>query len=49
MAIRQLKSAKEAGPDGIPWEALKADIETTVDMLYALFEKIWEAEEVPQD
>ena len=49
MAIRQLKSAKEAGPDGIPWEALKADIETTVDMLYPLFEKIWEVEEVPLD
>ena len=49
MAIRQLRSGKAAGPDGIPCQALKADIETTVDMLYALFEKIWEAEEVPQD
>ena len=47
MAITQLKSGKEAGPDGIPCEALKADIETTVDMLYPLFEKIWEVEEVP--
>lgn len=49
MAIRQLKSGKAAGPDGIPCEALEADIETTVDMLYPLFEKIWEVEEVPLD
>ena len=49
MAIRQLKSGKAAEPDGIPCEALKADIETTVDMLYPLFEKIWEVEEVPLD
>ena len=48
-AIRQLKSGKAAGPDGIPCEALKADIETTVDMLYPLFENIWEVEEVPLD
>ena len=47
MAIRQLKSGKAAAPDGIPCEALKADIETTVDMLYPLFEKIWRLEEVP--
>ena len=46
-AIRPLKSGKAAGPDGIPCEALKADIETTVDMLYLLFEKICEVEAVP--
>ena len=40
MAIRQLKSGKGTGLDGIPCEALKADLETTVDMLYPLFEKI---------
>ena len=49
MAIRQVKSDKAAGPDGIPCEALKADIETTVGMLYPLFETIWEVEEVPLD
>jgi len=49
MAIRQLNSGKAPGPDGIPCEALKADIETTVYMLYPLFEKIWEVEEVPLD
>ena len=49
MAIRQVKSGKAAGPDGIPCEALKADIETSVVMLYPLFEKIWEVEEEPLD
>ena len=47
MAMRQLESGKAPGPDGILCEALKADRETTVDMLYPLFEKIWEVEEVP--
>ena len=41
-----LKSAKAAGPDEIPAEAIKVDIETAVQMLYSLFSKIWE-EEVP--
>ena len=49
MAIKQLKSGKAPGPDDISCEALKVDIETTVDMLYPLFEKIWEVEEVPLD
>ena len=46
MAIRQLRSGKAAGPDGIPCDA---DIETTADMLYPLFEKIWKVEEVSLD
>ena len=41
-AIRQLRKGMAAGPDKIPAEALKADVETTVEMLYPLFEKIWE-------
>ena len=51
MAIRQLKSGKASGPNGISCEELhiKADVETTVDMLYPLFKKIWEVEEVPLD
>ena len=31
----------------IPAEAIRADIETAVNMLYSLFSKIWETEEVP--
>ena len=45
-AIMTLRSGKAAGPDEIPAEAIKADIETAVHMLYSLFSKIWEKEEV---
>ena len=49
MAIRQIKSGKAAGPDNIPAEALKSDIEITANMLHLLFKKIWEEEQVPTD
>ena len=42
-----LRSGKAAVPDEIPAEAIKADIETAVKMLYSLFSKIWGKEEVP--
>ena len=37
-AIAHMKNGKVAGPDGIPAEALKADVNTSVEMLYSLFE-----------
>ncbi|KAH9581405.1 hypothetical protein MS3_00000604 [Schistosoma haematobium] len=37
IAIRQIKNGKAAGPDNIPAEALKSDIEATTSMLYPLF------------
>ena len=40
--IMTLRSGKTAGPGEIPAEAIKADIETAVNMLYSLFSKIWE-------
>ncbi|VDP34004.1 unnamed protein product [Schistosoma mattheei] len=46
MAIRQIKSGKAAGPDNIPAEALKSDIEVTASMIHTLFGKIWEEERV---
>ena len=46
-AITTLKNGKAAGPDNIPAEAIKADIETAVTILHSLFRKIWEEEEVP--
>ncbi|CAH8515410.1 unnamed protein product [Schistosoma haematobium] len=49
MAIRQIKSGKAAGPDNIPAEALKADVETTARILHILFNKIWDEEQVPKD
>ena len=49
MAIKQLRNGKAPGPDGIPAEALKIDLETSVEMLYPLFMKIWEEEQVPSE
>lgn len=48
-AIKALKGGKAEGPDGIPAEALKADIETSTNMLYHLMKTIWEEENVPAD
>ena len=48
-AIKSIKSGKAAGPDGIPPEALKADIQTSTEMLHPLLTKIWEQEQVPAD
>ncbi|CAH8530029.1 unnamed protein product [Schistosoma rodhaini] len=47
MAIRQIKSGKAAGPDTIPAEALKSDIEITANMLHLPFKKIGEEEQMP--
>ena len=44
-----MKSGKAAGPDHIPPEALKADINTMMEILYKLFEAIWIEEVVPND
>ncbi|VDP11047.1 unnamed protein product, partial [Schistosoma margrebowiei] len=49
MAIRQIKSGKAAGPDDIPAEATKSDIEVASSMLHVLFRKMWENEKVPTD
>ncbi|VDP51280.1 unnamed protein product [Schistosoma curassoni] len=49
MTTRLIKSGEIAGPDNIPTEALKSEIEATADMLHVLFKKIWEEERVPTD
>ena len=46
-SIMTLRSGKAVGPDEIAAEAIKADIETAVQTLHSLFNKIWEKEEVP--
>ena len=48
-AIKSLKSGKVAGLDGIPSKALKADIQTSTEMLHPLLCKTWEQERVPDD
>ena len=47
-AIKSLKSGKVAGLDGIPPEALKANIQTSTEMLHLLC-KIREQERVPDE
>ena len=46
-AISLLKTGKAPGPDEIPAEAIKADMETSIEMLYDLIGKIWDTEEIP--
>ena len=41
------KNNKAPGPDNILAEALKADVETSSQMLYDLFGRIWKKEDVP--
>ena len=41
--------SKAAGPDNIPAEALKADLDTTVEVPYPLFRKVWDEEKLPTD
>ncbi|GFR83528.1 retrovirus-related Pol polyprotein from type-1 retrotransposable element R2 [Elysia marginata] len=45
-AITALRNGKAAGPDEIPPEAIKADMETSVNLLYDLLGKIWIKEEM---
>ena len=47
--IRKAIMELTTGPDDIPAEVLKVDIETFVDMLYPLFMKIWAKNEVPTE
>ena len=38
---------KAPGPDDIPAEAIKAHMETSIEMLYYLIGKIWDTDEIP--
>ena len=46
-AISILKTGKAPGPDEIPAEAIKADVETFIAMLYDLIGKISDTDEIP--
>ena len=48
-AIKQLKSHKAPGVDGIHAEILKAGGDPMATMIHRLIEKIWEKEQVPED
>ncbi|GFR64370.1 hypothetical protein ElyMa_003630800 [Elysia marginata] len=40
-AITALRNGKAAGPDEIPPEAIKEDMETSANLLYDLLSKLW--------
>ena len=46
-AISLLKTGRAPGPDEIPAEPIKADMETSIKMLYDLIGKIWDTDETP--
>ena len=48
-ALKQLRNGKAVGPENIPAEAVKADIRTNVELLYPLFNNIWEEKWVPTE
>lgn len=48
-AISTLKNGKATGPDEITAEAIKANIETSVSILYKLIKKILEEESFPEE
>jgi hypothetical protein len=48
-AINSLKNGKAPGVDRIPPEVLKADPNTTTELLYPVIKKIWTEERMPED
>ena len=48
-AIQNQKNGKAPGPDGISAEILKGDVNTSTQMLYAIYAKVWEEETIPED
>ena len=48
-AITSLNAGKASGPDDIPAEAIKGDLDTSTEMMYKLLGKIWETGEIPQE
>ena len=48
-AIKSLKNNKAAGPDNIPAEVIKADLDTSAEAFLPLITKIWNDELCPED
>ena len=45
--IQKQQNGRAPGQDGIPVEVLKADINNSVEILYEIFERVWEEETIP--
>ena len=48
-AIQEQKNGKAPGPDGISVEIFKGDVNTSTQMLYEIYAKVWEEETIPED
>ena len=48
-ALTRLKKRNAVGSGNIPPEVLKAGGQTSIDILYDLFNTIWKTEEIPED
>ena len=48
-ALKELQNGKAAGVNNISPEVMKVDLNITANMLYALFDKIWNEGEMPND
>ena len=48
-ALRETKSGRAPGINNITADLLRADTDTTVNILYGLFNKIWEEEMAPEE
>ena len=48
-AIQKQKNGKAPGPDGISAEILKGVVNTSTQMLYEIYAKVWEEETIPED
>ena len=48
-ALRETKSGRAPSIDNITADLLRADTDTTVNILYGLFNTVWEEERVPED
>ena len=48
-ALKEMKNGTAGGVDSLTVETLKADLETSVDVLYHLLHRVWEQEQIPED
>ena len=48
-ALKEMKNGTAGGVDSLTVEILKADLETSVDVLYYFLHKVWEQEQIPED
>ena len=47
-ALKEMKNGTAGGDDSLTVEILKANLETSVDVLYHLLHKVWEQEQIPE-